>query len=154
MWREVEQFYSLANRFMMAPDRDEKANRYQTKLRIALQVMVNHRGQILVANSISILLVTVIAVVEVMTIYSHYAAIIDARLADRSLLYPAGIYAAPCRVSLGERITSDALVERLLRAGYQESERSNEFAAGSFTLQPDSLELRTNNSRWARACLS
>jgi len=67
----------------------------KTKLRVTLQVMVNHRGQILGAIGISILLVTVIAVVEVMTIYSRYAAIIDARLADRSLLYPAGIYAAP-----------------------------------------------------------
>ncbi len=116
----------------------------KSKLRVALQVMVNHRGQILGAIGISILLVTVIAAVKVMTIYSRYAAIIDARLADRSLLYPAGIYAAPCRVSLGERITPDDLVERLLRSGYQESERSNEFAAGSFTLQPDSVEFRTN----------
>jgi penicillin-binding protein 1B len=116
----------------------------KTKLRVALQVMVKHRGQILGAIGISILLVMVIAIVEVMASYSRYAAIIDARLADRSLLYPAGIYAAPCRVSLGERITRDDLVERLLRAGYQESERSNQFAAGSFTLQPDSVEFRTN----------
>jgi hypothetical protein len=69
----------------------------KTKLQVALQVMVKHRGQILGAIGISILLVMVIAVVEVMASYSRYAAIIDARLADRSLLYPAGIYAAPCR---------------------------------------------------------
>jgi hypothetical protein len=41
----------------------------KTKLRVAHQVMANHRGQILGAIGISILLVTVIAVVEVMTIY-------------------------------------------------------------------------------------
>ena len=35
----------------------------KTKLRVALQVMVNHRGQILGAIGISILLVMVIAVV-------------------------------------------------------------------------------------------
>jgi penicillin-binding protein 1B len=121
-------------------------------LRTALQKMTNmrfavlstRRRQILAAAGISVLLIGLITVIEVVPIYSQCAAIIDARLAGNSLVHPPGIYAAPCRVSQGERIGSSELVERLLRAGYQESDQSYEFATGSFALQPELVELHTN----------
>jgi len=76
--------------------------------------------------------------------YTHYATILDKQLSNQSLRMPAGIYAAPRRISTGEQINREALIERLVRAGYQENEQNNEFAAGSFRLQNDGVEIHTN----------
>jgi penicillin-binding protein 1B len=77
--------------------------------------------------------------------YSRHAALVDARLADRSLHRPAGIYAAPRRVSLRARLTREELIERLLRAGYQQGEGATEFAAGNFVVRDNDVVIRTQN---------
>ncbi len=77
--------------------------------------------------------------------YTHYAAILDKQLANQSLRLPAGIYAAPRRISTGEQISREELVDRLTSAGYQENEQNNEYAAGSFRLQNDGVEISASN---------
>jgi len=59
-------------------------------------------------------------------------------------MYPAGIYAAPGRISRGQRISQNDLVARLERVGYQEGEQPSEFAAGSYSLKADTVEMRTS----------
>jgi len=81
---------------------------------------------------------------EVISTYFYYSAMVDARLADHSLMYPAGIYAAPGRISRGQRISQNDMVERLVRVGYQEGEQPSEFAVGSYSLKADTVEMRTS----------
>jgi penicillin-binding protein 1B len=76
--------------------------------------------------------------------YQRYASLLDERIARGALEYPAGIYAAPRRITTGEAIDRDELLERLLRAGYQEGVEAGRFVAGSFTLDQSSVEIRTN----------
>jgi len=115
-----------------------------SKIRVALHSIAHHHRQILAGFGLFLFFVTVIVSAELILSYLNYAALIDARLADNSLQQPAGIYAAPRRVSVGERMTRDELAERLLRAGYLEGEDASEFAAGSFTLPPNGVEIHTH----------
>lgn len=77
--------------------------------------------------------------------YSHYASLVQARLADKSIYKPAGIYAAPRHLNAGQHISRQELIERLQRAGYQEGEAVNEFAAGTFVESADKIVIRTND---------
>lgn len=93
---------------------------------------VTRRRPILITSFVSTLLFITIAVIEVVSTYSHYAAIIDVRLADQAFFQSPGIYAAPRRLNVGQRITEEQLKERLLRAGYLADEQSDRFSAGNF----------------------
>jgi penicillin-binding protein 1B len=86
----------------------------------------------------------VAAVFELGSQYAHYAALVDARLADRSLQQPPGIYAAPRRVSVGQPLTVPALMERLRASGYLSTAETSDFAAGNFALDGSALVMRTN----------
>jgi penicillin-binding protein 1B len=114
-------------------------------IQTVLQLLAHHRKNILLGASISLAFAMMFAAAELVTNYFYYAAVIDARLANNSLQRPAGIYAAPRRVSVGQRITSEQMAENLLRAGYLLGEREDEFATGSFIWQPDSLQVQTND---------
>lgn len=107
-------------------------------LRATFEVLREHRRSISIGAGIVISLIFIATVAELFIKYSYYAAMVDARLADQSLQHPAGIYAAPRRVSIGQRITSEELDENLLHAGYLSSEEAGGFAAGSFTWQSHS----------------
>ncbi|MEP7274303.1 MAG: transglycosylase domain-containing protein, partial [Acidobacteriota bacterium] len=114
------------------------------ELRQIFDWITEYRRQVLLGIGAALLVVVLIAIAQLITMYSHYAGIVEARLSDRSLFYPSGIYAAPRRISVGEHITSEGLVERLLRAGYREAEQLDDFALGSFSVFPDSVQLHTN----------
>ncbi len=116
----------------------------KTSLLAAFHRIPNRHRTILASIGIVFLLAALVTVGELVATYSHYAAIVDARLADRSLMQPAGIYAAPGRVSLDQHVTQDGLIDRLLRIGYREGEDTNEFSAGSFSVHPGYVELRSN----------
>lgn len=73
--------------------------------------------------------------------YRFYAQIIDARLADGYLTCRPGIYAAPRTISTGERISRDALLASLRRAGYTETSAS-EIWSGSFKSDANMVEIR------------
>jgi len=111
---------------------------------MALRSFAVRHARILAVVGVSIFLMAVIAACQLFDSYSHYASIIDARLRDKSLQQPAGIYAAPRRISVGERMTRDELVEHLTRAGYMEGDQPGEFAVGSFMVEPHGIEIRTN----------
>src|SRR5262249_22459549 len=81
---------------------------------------------------------------ELYATYNHYAAVVTTRLSHQSLQRPAGIYAAPRRVSAGQQITGEELKERLLRAGYLEGEQAATFASGSFVARNNTIKILTN----------
>src|SRR4030095_678001 len=84
--------------------------------------------------------------------YAYYAAIVDSQLDQRLLQRRGGVYAAPRRLSVEQRISRDELRERLLRAGYQQERpgtSDTQFSSGSFFFEGDELKLRTNE--FARA---
>jgi penicillin-binding protein 1B len=82
-------------------------------------------------------------------VYANYAAMIDERLEQRWLQRYDGVYAAPRLVSVGQQISQDELIERLLRAGYQRVRRDDQFSSGSFVVGKNAVKLRT--SRFVRA---
>jgi penicillin-binding protein 1B len=94
--------------------------------------------------ALPIFAVFLIGLIELVTAYHRYAALIDTHLAEQYLQQPAGIYAAPRRVSTGQRLTREELSERLLRAGYLTNASVSEFAAGNFALIQEGFEIRTN----------
>jgi penicillin-binding protein 1B len=104
-----------------------------------------HRRHILAASGLVIFFTAAVVIFEVSAEYAHCAAIVDTKLSDRVLQQPAGIYAAPRRLSVGQQITSLEIAERLQRAGYREGNESDEFAVGHFTRNTDSIEV-TNRS--------
>lgn len=105
----------------------------------------SHRQQIRRGIALTLLVGMVSLALLFFITYTHYAAILDQELANQSLQMPAGIYAAPRRISAGEKINRDELIERLNRAGYQENEPNNDYAAGSYRLQNDGVEIITSN---------
>jgi penicillin-binding protein 1B len=104
-----------------------------------------HRQQIRRGIALTLLVSMVSLAVLFFITYTHYAAVLDEELANQSLQMPAGIYAAPRRISDGEKISRDELIERLNRAGYQENEPNNDYATGSYRLQNDGIEIITSN---------
>lgn len=115
-------------------------NRITTKLRLTT------KPRLLICAGVCsfVFLASLYGVSELISTYFFYSAMVDARLADHSFMYPAGIYAAPGRVSRGQRITQNDLVERLVRVGYQEGEDPSEFTVGSYSLKADTVEIRTS----------
>jgi len=103
--------------------------------------------QALAISLVFLFIAAIFAVSELLSTYFYYSAMVDARLADHSLMYPSGIYAAPGRVSRGQRISSADLAERLVRAGYQPGELASDFAVGTFAQNPNMpnvVEVRTS----------
>lgn len=117
---------------------------YSSKREQALIIWKNHRKIIISCSVLSVFLALTFAIIQLAFDYVHYAAVVDARLKDNSLRYPAGIYAAPRRVSVGELITKEQLVESLVRANYLEGTQGNDFSAGNYTATDNELEIRTN----------
>ncbi len=95
--------------------------------------------------ALSLFVLANIVMVWLVITYNHYSAIVDQHLTNHSFKIPAGIYAAPRHLSVGEVLTREDVIERLQRAGYQEGSEPNEFAAGSFLLQNDVVELISND---------
>jgi penicillin-binding protein 1B len=95
--------------------------------------------------ALSLFVILNIAAVWLVTTYQYYAAIVDRHLTNHAFKIPAGIYAAPRHLNVGTSLTRDDVIERLRRAGYQEGSQPNEFAAGSFQIQNDAVEITTND---------
>jgi penicillin-binding protein 1B len=100
---------------------------------------------LLVGFSVSIFLIITVITAQLIFEYTRYAAFVDARLANQSFYQPAGIYAAPRRVSVGERITEDQFIERLMRAYYVEGKQGDEFTAGSYVKANDEFDIYTSD---------
>jgi len=72
--------------------------------------------------------------------YRFHANLIEARLASGYLTSRPGIYAAPRRISIGQKIERDDLIRRLRQAGYAET-ASSEVWSGSFKADGNTIEI-------------
>src|SRR5262245_31389621 len=87
--------------------------------------------------------------------YIYYSQLIDRRLSGEVFERTASLYAAPYRIHRGQKLTSDAVVTRLQRAGF-EPEGSDHSGVGTYesakqrlTIKPasgDALQLRFDGS--------
>ncbi len=109
----------------------------------SLHLLRVYHKQIAACAGILIFLFTLLVSVEVISTYTHYAAVVDARLNDQSLFQPPGMYASPRRVSRGQRTTQENLTQDLLRAGYLQGTQKSDFAVGNFTISGDAVEIHT-----------
>jgi penicillin-binding protein 1B len=98
------------------------------------------------AISLSIFILIFAITAELASAYAHYAAVIDSQLNVRSFYQPPGIYSAPRRVSMGQRITREEFIERLLSAGYLEGEETKEFTTGNFVTYEHEVKFCTSKA--------
>ncbi len=75
--------------------------------------------------------------------YNYYARIIDRRLDGEVFKRTARIYATPFRVYAGQRLTADAVLTRLQRAGFETPDKA-QLAAGTYELAENKLTIRPN----------
>lgn len=73
--------------------------------------------------------------------YNYYSQIIDRRLSGEIFQNTAKIYATPYRVYTGQKITPDAVVARLQRAGFEPAASANA-AAGAYEASADAITIR------------
>lgn len=104
-----------------------------------------HRRALQRCTALALLFLFMGTALWLVSTYSYYAAVIDRRLASHALQIPAGIYAAPRRISTGERLTRAELLERLQRAGFHEGTQPYEYAPGSFLVQDNAVEIIIND---------
>ena len=107
-----------------------------------------------VSSVVALILITLttVGVFKLHKSYANYAAIVDTQLKQQALRRKGGLYAAPRRVSVEQRISRDELIERLQRAGYEQAREGtpdDQFFSGSFLFEGDVARLRTNE--FARA---
>jgi len=77
--------------------------------------------------------------------YRSYAKLVDDRLQRGYLVSRGGIYAAPRILRPGQKVSPDNLVSLLRRTGYFEGTEATAIWNGSFTINADGIEIRTNN---------
>ncbi len=113
------------------------------KIRQFLNLMQVYRWRIIGLMGVFLLPIILWGVSEIRSLYQVNARIIDEHLDSHSLNFPAGIYASPRRIMLGQQLTPLEMTDRLLRAGYEEGTQTNDFAVGSFSMLNDAIEVRT-----------
>jgi len=79
--------------------------------------------------------------------YSSYAQIIDERLARGYLTSRAGLYAAPRKLRVGQKISRDGLTALLKRAGYVEGETASAAWNGSFLIKENAIEIHPHSTK-------
>ncbi len=115
----------------------------QAKFKQFFSTVNLHRWRILGVTSLFVLPLMLWLGVSIHSLYTVNAAIINEHLDTQSLNFPAGIYAAPRRLQLGQQVTQAEITERLLRAGYEEGMQTNDFAVGSFFVLNSTIEVQT-----------
>lgn len=110
---------------------------------ITKTIVRKHGKKALVGGILFSFLFVSIIVGETVSAYLHYASIVDTQLSNQFFHQPPGIFAAPRRVGVGQRITKENLVQDLLRAGYVNGPALGDFAVGNFLVQGDSVKLYT-----------
>lgn len=77
-------------------------------------------------------------------LYRHYSALVTERVASGFWHSRGGVYAAPRRFRIGDRMSIEGVAESLKRAGYVEGEAPDGIYNGSFSVDGDSIEIRTS----------
>jgi penicillin-binding protein 1B len=102
----------------------------------------------------SLLIFSIVAVVSTagfFYFYNHYSAIVEQRVASGFWQNRAGIYAAPRTLLVNQKISKDETVEILRRSGYVEKDSPDAVWNGSFTIDDNSIKIKTNNFAGAKA---
>ncbi|MCI0387843.1 MAG: hypothetical protein MOB07_03600 [Acidobacteria bacterium] len=123
-------------------------SRLRARIRAGIARTVNHIyfKPAIAAISLSIFIVVFVIASELASAYAHYAAVIDSQLNVRSFYQPPGIYSAPRQVSIGQRITREGFIERLLSAGYLERDETEEFTTGNFVTYENEVKFCTSKA--------
>jgi penicillin-binding protein 1B len=115
-------------------------------VRAAFAALTSGRHRILFRLVVLTLLVTwAAATVSLVRAYGFYAGIIDARLASGYLTSRPGIYAGAHPLGVGQSLTPDSLVATLRRAGYvntNNSQNASDIWSGSFQVEGNTFEIR------------
>ena len=119
--------------------------RTKATLKLTTHTIWRKRRLILRATLASLVLLIATALLFLFFSYRSYSEIVDARLARGYLTSRAGIYAAPRTLRAGQRLSQEALVSLLRRAGYIETTAS-EVWSGSFAVQDGVVEIRPNKT--------
>ena len=77
--------------------------------------------------------------------YRHYSQMIDRRLDGEVFQRTASLYAAPYRIYGGQKLTAEAVVARLQRAGF-EPQGADHPGTGTYELQKDTLTIKPTHS--------
>lgn len=105
-----------------------------------------YRSALLIRLTLTAVLLTLVSIGIFFThSYRAYAKLVDNRLANGYLISRAGIYAAPRTLRPGQRYSAQELAAFLRRAGYVEGAEASDVWNGSFTVLPDSIEIRPNS---------
>lgn len=115
----------------------------QAKIKQFLLLIRAYRWRILGVTGAFLLPILLWGSLQIRSLYAVNADIINKHIDSQSLNFPAGIYAAPRHILLGQQLTHTEITERLLRAGYEEGMQTNDFAVGSFFTLNDVIEVRT-----------
>jgi hypothetical protein len=123
-------------------------NSLRARLKAGISRIVNHTyfKPATAAISLSIFIVVFVILSELASAYAHFAAVIDSQLNVRSFYQPPGIYSTPRRVSIGQRITREEFIERLLSAGYLEGDQTEEFTTGNFVTYENEVKFCTSKA--------
>jgi penicillin-binding protein 1B len=111
------------------------------------RIRLDPRRRILAVIAIILIPIAAIGGYKLHEAYAGYAAIVDERLSQEALRRRAGVYAAPRRVSVGQKISQEELQDRLLRAGYKQARRNDTagpLSSGVFVVEDNATQLRTN----------
>ena len=123
---------------------DNRTTTVVTRIPVAERVTNHRRRRVAAIIGLTLLMAALVTGLELYQRYSVQEAFIDARLADHSLLLPAGVYTAPRHLATGRHIRRSELIEQLWRAGYLSGAHADEFVSGSFTAQANTIVLRTH----------
>lgn len=105
----------------------------------------------LLYTSIILAIALVISIFGFIYFYNYYSAIVEKRIASGFWHNRAGIYAAPRTLQKDQKISKESVVELLRRSGYVEKDSPDMVWNGSFTVNHDSVEIKTNNYFRTRA---
>ncbi|HEX4950729.1 MAG TPA: PBP1A family penicillin-binding protein [Blastocatellia bacterium] len=115
----------------------------QETIKEIIRYLQTYRWHILSIVGLVILPLIIWGVITIRSLYLVNTEVINKYLDAQALNYPAGIYASPRRLIVGQQLTLAEIVERLQRAGYEEGMQTNDFAAGNFYQLNNTIELHT-----------
>ena len=122
---------------------EAKAESVRLSLKAIGSMLYLHRKRIAAIVTFLVSTSTALVGIELLSTYTHYAAIIDSRLQEGILRQPSGIYAAPRQLGVGKRISQKDLIQHLLRAGYLQGAQASEFSVGNFIVNSGGVEVHT-----------
>lgn len=123
---------------------EKRVSQYQYQEK-ALVRFKKHAKTGLLYTLLTLAIVAVLSAFGFFYFYSYYSAIVEQRVASGFWHTRAGIYAAPRTLLKDQKISKDGTVELLRRAGFVENDSPEKVWNGNFTINGNSIEIKTNN---------